>query len=285
MVRYAIHLPIPEGLGLDKKGLASLAYSLEWLANRGLKRWQRYAQGAPLPNGGVIGMRSGAYLKSIQLAKLGDFSYEIFSDAPYAAAIEYGTGPRDLKRILDSSFKVRVSAKGKRYLVIPFRWGTGTGSGGGVTFGQRVMPEEIHDEAEALEATRITGHGRRLSGTGAWSIKTRAPMTVRTRRYGSETDPNRWGGRLPAGLAPKLKPSHVTDPFAGMVKFQHPTRRGSRDTHYMTFRTMVEGGQGWILPAQPGKFPARAVADELNRIAPRALQRAQSKDLAQTIGD
>lgn len=278
MYQYAIHLPIPEGLGLDKKGLASLAYSLEWLANRGLARWQSYAQGAPLPSGAVIGTRKGGYLKSIQLAKLGEFSYEIFSDAPYAAAIEYGTGPRDLKRILDSSFKVRVSAKGKRYLVIPFRWGTGTGSGGGVTFGRRVMPAEIHDEAKDLDPSRIVGHGRRLSGTGAWSVKTRAPMTVRQRAY-------QWGGRLPAGLAPKLKPSHVTDPFAGMVKFQHPTRRGSRDTHYMTFRTMVEGGQGWILPAQPGKFPARAVADELNRIAPRVLQRALSEDLAQTVGD
>jgi hypothetical protein len=274
MYTYAIRLPIPEGL--SQTAFPHLAAVVQQLAQLGLARWQGYAQNAPLPSGGVIGTRSGAYLKSIQLATLGEFSYEIYSDAPYAAAIEFGTGARDLKRILDSSLKVRVTAKGKRYLVIPFRWGTGTGSGGGVSFGRRVMPPEIHEAASQLEPTRIVGHGWRPSGTGAWSVRTHAPLMVRQRQY-------RWGERLPAGLAPKLKPTHVTDPFAGMVKFQHPTRGGSRDTHYMTFRTMVEGGRGWIVPAQAGKYPARAVADELNRRAPALLQRAFEEDLRLTV--
>lgn len=274
---YAVRLTIPDGPDLNAALLPNLAAAVAQLAAFAEARWQQYAQGAPLPNGGRVVPRSGAYLASIKRAQISDYAWEIASDAPYADAIERGTGPRDLKRMLDSSMKVRRTKDGRRYLIIPFRWGTGTGSGGGVSFGKQVMPmpPHVHAAAKALSPSRITGHGWRPSGTGAWSVRTHGPAMVRQRRFA-------WGGRLSAaairGAAPGLDERHVRR-MAGMVKMQHPTRRGSRDTQYMTFRVMIEGGKGWLAPARAGLYPARAVAEELERKAPDILQRALAQDL------
>jgi hypothetical protein len=175
--------------------------------------------------------------------------------------------------MLDSSMKVRRTKDGRRYLIIPFRWGTGTGSGAGVSFGRQTMPADVHAAAKHIDPSRIIGHGWRPSGTGAWSVRSRAPAMVRQRAFA-------WGGRLTAEAirAANGNDQHVRR-MAGMVKMQHPTRRGSRDTQYMTFRVMIEGGKGWLAPAQPGRYPARAVADEIGRIAPAILQRALAHDL------
>lgn len=267
---YGITLTLPNGIPLAESVLPRVAYALERLAVLGETQWIEYAKGRPLPNGGRITPRSGAYLNAIRRTSDGPFSHEIFNDAPYADAIERGTGERDLKRMLDSSLKVRVTKDGRRYLIIPIRWGTGTGSGAGVSFGRHVMPPDAHATAHMLDPSRITGHGRRLSGTGAWSVRTQGPYTVRSRQY-------QWGGRLTEqalrAAMPNLEDEHVQR-MRGMVKMQHPTRGGGKDTQYLTFRTMIEGGSGWRALEQAGKYPARAVAQDLSRIAGRVLREA-----------
>ena len=47
---------------------------------------------------------------------------------------------------------------------------------------------------------------------------------------------------------------------------------------------MSEGSSGWIAPAQPGKYPARTVAETLQPVAERLFQEAVQKDVANLLG-
>lgn len=270
-----VRLALPAGLGESPGALPNVQAAVAALARYGHARWLAYAQGEPLPGGGRMTPRTGSYLRSIQLRATGPASYRVLSDAPHAAALETGVGERDMKRMLDSSIKVRRTKDGRRYLIIPFRWGTGTGSGGGVSFGRQVMPSDIYEDlARHLEPSRITGHGRRVSGTGAWSPRTRAPLTVRQRAY-------HWGGRLTATALVEAGASdrHVRR-LQGMVRMQ---RKDGKHTTYMTFRTMVEGGRGWVSPARPGLYPARTASQDVERKAGEVLRRALQADVSNLL--
>lgn len=228
----------------------------------GVERWQRAVLAAPLWQG-----EREAYAASISAEQVGPLSWEIRSDYKFVEDIETGRPAYDLKRMLDTSLKVRVSSKGKRYLIIPFRHNTP-----GSTALAKAMPKAVHAEARQLSGSSVIGHGSRLSGTGAWDIGTKKPARVRARRY-------LWGERLPAGLAPKLKPSHKTDPYAGMVRFKTDTA-GGRSSTYLSFRVMVEGSPGWIIPPRPGLWIARTVADSLQRTASIDFAAAVQRDLS-----
>jgi hypothetical protein len=237
----------------------NLAAAVETTAQVGVERWQRAVLKAPLWDG-----ERRAYAATIKYTMSGAYEAEIASDYKYVEDIESGRPPRDLKRMLDTSMKVRVSKKGKRYLIIPMRHNAPGGDAHAPE-----MPSNVYAEAKNLSASSITGHGTRVSGTGAHDIKTKSPYLVRSRAY-------QWGGRLPAGMAPKLKPTHKTDPYAGMVRFKEKTGGST----YLTFRVMVEGSSGWIVPAKPGLFIAKAVADSLQRTAEADFGAAMQRDLA-----
>lgn len=196
-----------------------------------------------------------AYAGSISYSMTGDFSAWVSADYKHAEEIETGRPPRDLKRMLDTSLKVRISKKGARYLIIPFRHGV-PGSN------TNPMPKAVYLQAKAMEASRITGHGRRMSGTGAWSLATKAPYTVRQRAYS-------WGDRLGGDAGRR---------HAGMVRFDASTPGAKRST-FLTFRVMSEKSKGWIIPAQPGKFIARGVADEMQPKASLVFQEAIRRSL------
>lgn len=266
-MRFAVRLDlgaIPSGQDLTAQAFPNLAFALNRLASTGLNRWTQYASGAPLPNGQRITPRSGAYLKSIQIAQASPYRYSIFSDAPYAAAIERGTGPRDLKEMLNTSLKVRTTKDGRRYLIIPFRWGTGTGSGGGISFGKQVMPESAYLLAKDMAPSHIIGHGWRVSGNDP-------SVMVRKREYS-------WGDRLGKGdLLQSGVDKTMAHRLSGLVKMQGVQGKHSQ---YLTFRVMMEGGGGWMAPAQPGRWPARTVADELSAVASRILRQALKTDIA-----
>ncbi|MCK7579807.1 MAG: hypothetical protein MZV65_31710 [Chromatiales bacterium] len=163
----AIHLiidlqlpPLPSG----QAAFPNLQHAVKTIAGAVHRRWLAYAQGQPLPGGQTITPARAPTPKSIQIRQLDSTHWEIFSDAPYAGAIEYGTGPYDLKQILKTSARVRRTKSGKRYLIIPFRWGTGTGSGKGISFGRQVMAPEVHAVAKSLLPSRVTGMTQRESG-------------------------------------------------------------------------------------------------------------------------
>jgi len=264
-----IELNLPD-LPTGRFAFPALQEAVQVIASAAHAQWVAYAEGRPLPNGQTIGSRLGAYKDSILLRQLAPLHWQMYSDIPYAAAIEFGSAATDMKQALLTSAKARrVQAKGKhagqRYLIIPFRHGTP----GAVTFGGNVMTQDQHALARQLAPSHVTGLTRRPSANFPG-------QTVPQNTY-------KWGGRLPAGLAPKLRPAHATDPLAGMVKFQS-NRGGNRDTGYLTFRVMGEWSPGWLRPAQPGKFPARTALQDISGLAQTAFAAALQRDIAAIVG-
>lgn len=232
---------------------------------------QRWAD-AVMKTPGIWVVERQEYAKSLRWAYTGHFSARVYTDYQPAEWIESGRPERDLKRMLDTSTKVRLSSKGKRYLIIPFRHNVPGPQGvqqGGTLAPQ--MPPAIYALAKQLAPSRVIGKTQRLSGTGAWDPKTKLPLTVGQKIY-------LWGGALPAGLAPKLKPAHATDPYAGMRRFDTSTGK-AKSSAYLTFRTMVEGSPKWIVPAQPGKWVAQGVANNAQPLAQQILGEAMRREV------
>lgn len=272
-VRIDISDLLPPQRHLGSDAFPHLASAVHEMVLRGQQLWQAYAAGAALPDGRKIRIRSGGYEGSIHTRQTGPFEGEIFSDAPHADALERGMPPRDLKRMLDSSLKVRISKAGKRYLIIPFRHGTPDA----VTL-QSVMPPEVHDLWRGLRKSRVLNTGMRASGTGALDIRTRNPVLVPARNY-------RWGDRL---TVTQLNAAGVHGERArrmqGMVHFQNPSGRGGgKHGQYLTFRIMTEGSRGWLTKGTPGYWPARTTAEQLRPQAERVFAKSVALDVEQAL--
>lgn len=220
--------------------------------------WQQAVYGAKLWSG-----EKDAYANSITWKMTGDFSGVVEAAYQYAEEIENGRPSRDLKKMLQTSKKVRSSKKGVRYLYIPFRHNTP-----GNDALSNAMPPDVYAMAKGLAASMVTGQTTRLSGQ-----KGMENVAVPQNTY-------KWGGRLPAGLAPKLKASHVTDPYSGMVRFDTSTPGGGKSSQYLTFRTMSEKSQGWIVPPVPGQKIAQGVVEDIKPKAQAAFQKAVAMTLA-----
>ena len=207
------------------------------------------------------------YVESITWKMTGPFAAEIWADYPKAGEIERGMPGRDLKVMLQTSKKTRVVHSGKhagqRYLIIPFRHNIPTPSGQGALAAQ--MPQHVYALAKTLAPSKILPPGAkkpafRLSASG---------HLVPQHSY-------QWGGRLPEGLAPKKAPHHVTDPYAGMVRFKTAPTGSSA---YLTFRTMGEWSSGWVVAPRPGLKLAEGVAKNLQPALDQAVAAALKHDL------
>lgn len=223
------------------------------VAEEGSFRWKQNVQHARLWEG-----EKGPYIESIKWQMQGPFEAVIWSDYAQAGPIETGRPARDLKVMLQTSRKTRQGKNG-RYLIIPMRHNTP-----GNTALASAMPPAIYDKARVLAASRLLTPGSvnpatRVSATG---------HIVPQHSY-------QWGGRLPAGLAPKLKPSHKTDIYAGMVRFDTSTP-GAKSSSYMTFRIMSEKSSGWIVAAKPGLYLAQKAAEGLQPLLEDVISAAVS---------
>lgn len=244
---------------LARVGLfANLAQGIADLAHTGAERWREAIDAVP----GIWQGERDAYKAAITTHQVGPYAWEIVNDYKYVEDIENGRPAYDLKVMLRTSLKVRTSKKGVRYLIIPFRHNTP-----GNTALAGPMSPGVYAEAKELAPSRISGRTTRRSGTGAYDIDSRKPIRVGQRKYV-------WGDRLPAGLTPKLKPQHKSDPTAGMVKMQ-----ANGGSTYLTFRVMTENSTGWIIPARPGYFIAKMVAASLQRTAEKDMPEAIARDL------
>lgn len=246
---------------IDAEVMPRLNQAVSAVAQQGMIDWKEAVMRAKLWSG-----EKGPYAQSITWKMTGAFSAEISSDYKFAEEIDNGRPPRDLKKMLDTSLKVRLAKNGKRYLIIPFRHQVP----GADAIGQS-MPDSVYDLARQLSPSRVTGTGRRLSGTGAMDIKTRKAITVPQRKYV-------WGESL---QAPITMPKHGVAPnrFTGMYRFETSSGKAKSST-YLTFRVMVEGSPGWIIPAQPGLNLVKGVVDRLQPLAEKAFGEAVKRDLA-----
>jgi hypothetical protein len=219
-----------------------------------------------------------AYANSIKAEMVGDFSGLVTADYKHAAAIETGRPPRDLKEMLNTSLKVRRTLDGRRFLVIPFRHNTP-----GNTAHASDMPDHVYEQAKLLKASTIVRETKRLSGEVTRISPAYGMQRARSQpRFLSDIGTRKaalvnqnvyaWGQRLlPGNMGPN--PKGKVDRFAGMVRFDTSSGK-QKSSSFMTFRVMVEGSKGWVVPAQPGQFIARNVARDMQPKAEDAFQAA-----------
>ena len=237
-----------------------LSQAVRAVAEQTSANWIESVQRAKLWSG-----ERDAYAETIKWKETGPFSALVWSDYKHAEAIETGRPARDLKQYLDTSSKVRRSAEGKRYLIVPFRHNTP-----GNAAHAKPMPPDVYEIARTLRPSRVTGSTQRISGLLASDPKTRGPLMVNQNLY-------RWGESLPAGHGEVRRAHHKSDPYAGMYRFQTTTPGGKRYSTYLSFRVMMEGSQGWIIPPQAGLHLAENVATGMRPLAEKAFGEAMKR--------
>lgn len=252
-----------------------LTQAVSAVAQRARIDWIEGVQGAKLWQG-----EKQPYAASIQWRMTGPFEALVWSDYKYANEIETGRPPKDLKRMLDTSQRVRRTKDGRRFLVIPFRHKLAD------------MPREVKREAKQMEKSSVIGQRQRAVGeltaldprTGMTPLSGAAQkaspyLSNPTTRRAAKVPQNvyQWGSRMAPGmLGPN--PKGKTDRYAGMVRMDTSSGKAKRSA-WMTFRVMMEGRPGWIVPAKPGLFIARNVAQGLQGKASTVFAKAVRRDL------
>lgn len=247
---------------LTKSTLPAVHQAIGAIAQAAMANWSSAIMHAP----GVWMEEKKQYVESLKWSYVSDFHARVSSDFALADAIEDGRPARDMKLMLNTSLKVRLSKKGSRYLYIPFRHNV-PGSGALAPS----MPASVYSVASQLAPSRITGMGKRLSGTGAWDPKTKAPAMVAARKY-------QWGQRLDSQHIPGLTDEQKRH-MNTMYRFDTTGGGGVKHSTYLTFRTMSENSKGWIVPDKPGLHLIQGVVSQLQPIADEALQEAFSREL------
>ena len=219
--------------------------ALDKIATLGAEEWQGSVGTAHLWTG-----EKTPYKESITWRFTSDLSAIIESDYPLAEEIETGRPRKDLKRMLDTSPKARLTKDGRRYLVIPFRHNVDTLEAAGV-----------YKDAKALTESRVKSKHLIPSRIGLHDIKTKSPWLVPSRRY-------QWGEHLQSD---DQKLNH-------MYRFNTSAGKG-KSSAYLTFRVMMEGSPGWIIQPRPGLFLAKGVADGLIGRLNFAIGEAVASDL------
>jgi hypothetical protein len=226
-----------------------VADALETTAQQTATTWQASVMGVP----DIWLGKKKEMAESIQWQMLTPLKAEVFSDSPLAEQFENGFPAYDMKQMLNTSDRTRMSKNGIKYLIIPFRHNTpGNSAHAGA------MPDDVYGIAKGLAASSVTSQGSRLSATG---------KSVPQSNY-------KWGGRLAAGMAPKNSAAHSTDIYAGMVRFDTSSGK-QKSSAYLTFRVMTANQTGkWLIAAKPGKGIARNVAKAVDEILAMNMNKA-----------
>ncbi|MEY8688442.1 MAG: hypothetical protein AB9M53_01000 [Leptothrix sp. (in: b-proteobacteria)] len=217
-----------------------------------------------------------AYVTTITAKMTGDFSGEVSSDYKYADEIDNGRPARDLKKMLDTSQKVRRTKDGRRFLIIPFTHQTPGNDATGPA-----MPQAIYDAAKTLKATKIVGVSERAAGevtslhpvwgTQPLGKKKQTPYLSNPRTRQAVMVPKlhyQWGERLQGQDIPKQ--------YQGMVKMKADAG-GPKHSKYLTFRIMMEGSKGWIVPPKPGQNIVRGVVERMQPLAEKVFAEAMKR--------
>lgn len=181
-----------------------------------------------------------------------------------ANAAEHGWAGGDMKPWLLSGRAVHEGKRGGRWVVVPFRHGTpGTSGrnfqamGSQYVRGFKAGPQGFIPTGSLTQA-QAQKLGKQIHRAAKQLAATTSHATTGTV----------WGGRLPAGLAPKLEPHHKTDPFAGMVR-QEKTYRKATQNQYTTFRavSLRSDPRAWVHPGIQGHNLFGAVEPFVGRTA------------------
>lgn len=283
-VTYTITFALGEQMqlsaGINAKVLPLLNQAVRAVAQQTAIDWQKAVYKASLWSG-----EKDAYAESIEWRMTGDFAAVVESDYKHAHEIETGRPARDLKKMLDTSLKVRRTEDGRRFLVIPLRHNT-PGHGAHA----KAMPQSAYDLAKAMTPSRVVGAGLRPVGevtrlspkTGMSPSANQSPFLSNPKSKQHALTARMtyaWGDRLSAGALKEAGLSKAeARRYAGMVKMDTSTPGGAKSSAYMTFRVMIENQTGkWIIPPQPGKYLARGVTEAMKPKAETAFKAAVEK--------
>lgn len=214
----------------------------------------------------------GSYAQGIQNGA--DYPYngdplhfKIVHTSKNAYWLEKGYDSFDMKKMLDSSAKVRISKKGKRYLIIPFRHGNPN------SVIHKAMPTEIYKQAVKLRQSKIIGTYEEGIVQGAQSFKeaeimrANNPNKVKRNLY-------KWGEHLNLGddsykiyngmVRFNSNPNTARDKIKKTLsKFINNSNNEKQYSTYLTFRVMSESSNGWIHPAQK---PMNILGETIQRV-------------------
>lgn len=249
----------------------NLSGAVARVAEYGMAGWGKLVDQAP-----IWSAEKAAYKKSLQWKMTGPYSAEIWSDYKLADGIENGRPPYDLKKMLNTSAKVRRTKDGRRFLVIPMRHNVDS------------MPSSVATAAKGLEASTIIKDTLRPAGQVVnLSPTTGMTPTRRQPRFMSDTGTKKtfmvasrvynWGDRL--HLADKRLSKQTRRLYAGMVRFDTTASGKAPSSSYLTFRIMMEGSKGWVVRARPGLQLARKLTDSLRPVAQAEFMAAMEIDI------
>lgn len=267
---------------VNKEVFPLLNQAVRAVAQKTASDWQQSVYQAKLWSG-----EKDKYAQSITWTMTGDFSAEVEATYRYAEEIEKGRPPRDLKRMLDTSLKVRTTEKGKRFLVIPFRHNTP-----GNDAHAPAMSNAVHDMVKDMASSTITGQSQRPSGevttlspkSGMAPAAKQTPFLSNPKtKNASQVNRNAyaWGDRLTAAALKSAGVMPIEAKYReGMRRFDTSTPGGAKSSQYLTFRIMMEGSTGWIVAAQPGQNIARGVQEAMQPKAQAAFAEAIKRTLA-----
>lgn len=270
------------GTTLDVQGIVNkqvfplLNQAVRAVAAQTAANWQANVYKAKLWSG-----EKDAYAKTITWSMTGDFTATVRSDYRYDQEIENGRPARDLKKMLGTSLKVRRTEDGRRFLVIPIRHNAKKLEDAGV-YG---MASELNASTIISQDERPSGEVTHLSPTsGMAPSKSQTPFlsNMSTKKAQMVAKQNyAWGDRLKkgamkgAGISPAVRSW-----AAGMNRFDTSTPDGAKSSAYLTFRIMIEGSAGWVIPAQPGQQIAKKTAEAMQPKATSAFAEAIKRTVA-----
>lgn len=270
-IKYNISFDIGSVLDItaivNKQIFPLLNQAVRAVAQQTASDWQAEVYKAKLWSG-----EKDAYAQSIKWEMTGDFTAVVEATYKHAGEIETGRPARDLKKMLGTSTKVRRTEKGKRFLVIPMRQNV-----------EKLEQAGLYEAAAGLSASSVTGKSRRIAGeithlspsSGMSPAKKQTQfLTNRRTKQAQQVRQNTyaWGQRISAAQAGSNKWA------AGLVRFDTSTPK-AKSSSYMTFRIMMEGSGGWIVPAQPGMYLAKKVTDNMQPLAQAAFSEAIKRQL------
>ncbi|MFA5186811.1 MAG: hypothetical protein WC551_10065 [Patescibacteria group bacterium] len=233
--------------------------------------------GQTVVNGVQLRPKTAQYARGVQPVVLEDredmLVLRLENTCSYASAVEDGTSsPTDLKKSIRNSSKARKAKDGHLYLIVPFRHGLGKNTQGFTPASPaarrywRGMAKKIADREGVDVRTVIIGKRRELrvgggdSNAGKWVFR---PVYKWGARYNPDT----------RGLSGEALSQASRE--RGMVL---TGKKGHSSA--LTFRTMSERGNGWIVPARPGAHVGAHLTRIAQREIPRQIEKALWADMA-----
>jgi hypothetical protein len=281
MADYSIKLTLPNVSDVQKvfnqQVYPLLAQAVRAIAQEAAHNWIDAINVAPLWS-----VEKQKYIQSIRIDYWADgLRADVIASYKYASEIESGRPPRDLKLMLNTSTKVRRTKDGTRFLVIPMRHNSP-----GNAAHAPAMPPSVYALASQMKPSAVTGTGDRAagevtllspgSGMTPSPIQTPYLSNVGTKKtYLVAQNNYKWGERLTGKMLAQSGESKENQRrYAGMVRMKESTGGSS----YLTFRVMSEKSKGWVIPAQPGLYLAKDVAEHLQPVAEAAIAEAMRRE-------